>query len=168
MAGRKRNTSRRSKSASSRGSKSRPLKNPRQSKPLTGKEKYDRRVERALAKGKTRQQARGHKPKEHVERREREIEEGKITWSQNKAIDKFYARFNPKGDKDSPTLDRLKEWAGEVGYNQFIKYRATWDGIRKQYLEAQGKGTWVEMDWEVFETMFPDLEIDDADWLFYH
>lgn len=38
------------------------------------KEEYKRRIAKALSEGRTRQQGRGHKPREHIIRRQREIE----------------------------------------------------------------------------------------------
>lgn len=135
------------------------------------KAEYARRVKSALAKGKTRQQARGHQAKEHVIRREREIEEGKVTWAQRKAIEKFHASFDPKGQKPSVSANTMIDWAGEVGYDKFVKYRKLWTALHNQYMDRGGqRSKYSERTREEIEYMFDDLDLpdDDPEWLFYH
>lgn len=61
---------------------------------------YRRRIERAEARGKTRQQARGHKTKEHVIRKRREMSEaartGKLTSPQRQKIKAFLREQEPR------------------------------------------------------------------------
>jgi len=47
---------------------------------------YEKRIERGMAKGLTRQQARGHKPKEHIERKAKEIARYGMTTAQRAAL----------------------------------------------------------------------------------
>lgn len=63
------------------------------------KAEYARRIARAEAAGKTRQQARGHKPKEHIERARRSkikygVSPGTLTKWRNKAKDRLLAIYD--------------------------------------------------------------------------
>jgi len=82
---------------------------------------YRRRIERAEAKGLSRQQARGHKAKEHVFRNAREIEKTGFTNSQSRTIYKWYGRQ----DKHTQSLfdaDEIKEHFAE-NYEGFKHFR---------------------------------------------
>ena len=59
--------------------------------PRPGETAYQRRIRLALAKGKTLQEARGHKTREHVPRRERELREGETTYQRGE-IKRFAQR----------------------------------------------------------------------------
>jgi hypothetical protein len=85
---------------------------------------YRRRLERNLAKGLTRQQARGHKEREHLIRKQREIREGKLTSSQKSSIKKF-ADKQARRTLDSVTDLKLKiiTWTERYGYDKFIAVR---------------------------------------------
>lgn len=102
-------------------------------------------VRRARKAGKkpTRQLARGHKPKEHIVRKERELKKhGGITSQQVKAIQSFIARFNANGYKDIPTEEDLVEFVRERGYDAFVGYRKIWDAARRTYVAELADGTW--------------------------
>jgi hypothetical protein len=116
---------------------------PRAAKPRDFKAEYGRRIARALEKGKTRQAARGHKPQEHIARREREKAENGVTGSQLKTIRAFLKRFNSPDYKDMPTEADLVEFVQERDWEAFKLYVKTWDAVRRKYLKAEKSGTLV-------------------------
>lgn len=98
------------------------------------KAEYQRRIERALAAGKTRQAARGHKPQEHKLRAERERAKGGLTSAQVRIIRAFHARFDAMGQKRTPTASDMIAYARQHGYGAFIAYREHWNDLRRNYL----------------------------------
>lgn len=106
---------------------------------------YEARLIRAVRKARkegrkpTRQSARGHKPKEHVIRKQREIERNKVSSSQIEAVQSFLRRFNEPAYKGIPDEDDLVEYIRSYGYEAFTEYRKRWDKVRQEYLRAQRK-----------------------------
>ena len=145
---------------------------PSQSKPRDFKAEYARRIARALEKGKTRQQARGHKAHEHIERREREKSQNEgLTNDQVRSIRKWYSRFNPNQRKPEPDIEDVIDFAREQGYPQFGEYRKVWDAARRTYLREQSKGTYSSRGLSYLE-MLTDMagvrSHGDIEWLYYH
>lgn len=130
--------------------------------------KYRQRIERGLAKGKSRQEARGHRPGEAAERREREREEIGVASSDRKAIQNFLRRFNPVGFKALPTEEDLTDWVRENGYEQFQIYRVTWDAARRAYLREQANGTYASRGMGYLEGLTEAAGVEDVQWLYYH
>lgn len=102
---------------------------------------YARRVARAMAKGKTKQAARGHKPKEHIERIAKERKRhGGLSQSDLKQVRSFLREFR-KGagneKKGGPTEAALVEYIQDNGIKAFHWYRAKWRGLRAEYKAAQ-------------------------------
>jgi hypothetical protein len=148
---------------------------------------YRRRVERGEAKGKSRQEARGKRAGEHIERKRREIAKTGLTSSRKASIDKFarkQANRAGSGDPDE-AVKRLRQWVAEKGFDRFRELRATVDRRHRQKRER----SWIEVerggrtarahisvggnvadmqgDFEDFE--LPDMpDADDFGWLFYH
>jgi hypothetical protein len=105
--------------------------------------KYRARIERGLARGKSRQAARGHVAKEHVVRKERERERLGIARSENDSIRRWYRRtFNPRGDAGKPSEETVVEVASKRGYPWFQRYRAKWEVIRRNYRREVRAGTY--------------------------
>ena len=149
-----------------------PPRKTRQTKPRDYKAEYARRIANALKKGKTRQADRGHKPKEHIERREREKRENEgLTLDNIRSIRRWYERFNPRGVKESPSVDEVIEFAQQNGYNHFAEYRKTWDAARRVYLREQSTGKYSSRG-EGYLQMFADMagimSHGDIEWLYYH
>lgn len=94
---------------------------------------YRRRIERAEAKGLTRQAARGHKPREHVRRAEYQRKQhAGLTTPQMRAIKNFYE--NPEyTQKRYVKLKDLEYLAVVNGYAAFQEYRAAWRKANKSY-----------------------------------
>lgn len=104
---------------------------------------YEARLIRAVRKARkqgkkpTRQAARGHKVKEHVIRKEREIATRKISSSQIDAVKSFLKRFNAPAYRGVPSEEDLVDYIRQFGYDAFISYRKRWDAVRQEYLKAQ-------------------------------
>lgn len=138
-------------------------------KPLSAlSPKYRQRIERALAQGKTRQQARGHRPGEARERREREREEIGVAGSDRDAIRAFLRRFNPFGFKDIPSEEDLTDQVRENGYSWFQNYRMVWDQARRKYLAELKAGTHVSRGMGYLEFLASEAEAPEVQWLYYH
>lgn len=83
---------------------------------------YARRKAQGRAKGKTTQEARGHKPREHIARAKREFDQamqGGLTTYERGQIKKLAGDIAPmvRGSNAADINDRLKRWAqGQGGY----------------------------------------------------
>jgi hypothetical protein len=105
----------------------------RGSKPLSPA--YAARLAQGKAKGLTPQQARGHEPREHIERRRREKEKyGGVTLPQKRKIEAFVdfqakRRGRPDADQRAEDKRELVSWVkqkeerGEPGYREFARMR---------------------------------------------
>lgn len=135
------------------------------------KESYARRVAKGIAAGKTRQQARGHKKAEHVERAKREAEEQGVTSAQLKSIRSFLERFNPHSYKDVPTEEDLVELVQDRDYATFQTYRKIWDAARRAYVRERDDGTYESRGFGYLvslTTMATVRPQGEEPWLYYH
>jgi hypothetical protein len=128
---------------------------------------YRRRIERALAQGKTRQEARGHHAGEARERREREREERGIASSDRKSIEAWFRRWNT-GEKKELQLEELLEWVSENGYPAFQNYRDTWNAARRTYIAEMKGGVWASRGLGYLESLADTAGVPDASWMYYH
>lgn len=126
---------------------------------------YRRRIERAEAQGKTRQQARGHRAQEHVHRREREKEELGLTREQMRAIHRWCDRYpNERRDSD----DVIAEAIDQGGYDWFVNYRDVWNAARRAYLRSQVEGSYASKG-EGYLQMLAELgRVPELSWMYYH
>ncbi len=132
------------------------------------KAEYARRIARALEKGKTRQQARGHRPQEHVYRREREVEQEGLTKAQQRVVFDWAAkRLYATKDHELEPFD-VVEWAKNVGYDQFKQYRHVWDAARRQYLREVRNGSYASRGMGYLSMLTEKAGVDDLSWLYYH
>lgn len=130
--------------------------------------KYAQRVASGIARGKSKQQARGKPVREHVERAKREVEAKGITDAQLKAIRSFLSRFNPKEYKDIPTEDDLVEFVQGEGYPRFQLYRTVWDAARKAYLRELSEGTYASRGMPYLWHLQGAAKAPDERWMYYH
>jgi len=128
------------------------------------KAEYARRIARNLEKGKTRQQARGHKPREHIERREREVEELGIARDQDRRIRDWCRRYK----NETRDEDEVVEMAISKGYNWFKTYRDTWNAARREYLRALKDGSYASKGLTYLEMLASMSEVEEISWLYYH
>lgn len=131
---------------------------------------YEKRLIRSVKKGKTRQQARGHKAKEHVERKAREKQKrGGLTSREESVIIRWHGEtFNPKGYREVPSEDDLLDWSREKGYDAFKLYRKTWDDKRREYLAQLKEGSWESLGMGEIYRLTEQAKADDYRWLYYH
>lgn len=129
-----------------------------------GKARYQRRLANAIAAGKTRQQARGHKAGEAKARRLRETASGGLTTRQRGEVKAFAVR---QAGRDGRSEDRaaadLLSWTLRRGWDAFKALRAEQRLAAKMGIMPQG---WLE-------ATIADLGGDDDDppekfWLYYH
>jgi hypothetical protein len=92
---------------------------------------YARRVAKGQAAGRTRQAARGHKPKEHVVRAERERRERGITSYEETRIRKWGEKRAAK-NKDLRVQD-LVDWSSAHGYRAFKALKRQQEAAHRQY-----------------------------------
>jgi hypothetical protein len=93
---------------------------------------YRRRIERAEAAGKSRQEARGHKSKEHVARRERELRAALTTYERGQ-VKKFAEKQAKRmGAEPGEVAAKLRRWAEVHGYDRFRQYRQKVADLGKQ------------------------------------
>lgn len=130
-------------------------------------EAYRRRIERAEAAGKTRQQARGHKEKEHIARKERELREattGKLTTYQKQQMRKYVLKQAEKSRSTSDDLqevwDDYKDFFFDKGYEWFLRLRT-----QHRALVKRGRGAVGNM--EQLEALAANLD-SEAWMLYYH
>lgn len=117
-----------------------------------------------MARGKTRQQARGHKKEEHIERREKEREAYGLTQSEIRSIRTFCERY-PNKDRD---VDEVVDWYRELGYESFKTYRDTWNAARLQYQREQKAGTYASRGEGYLNYLTEQSEASSVEWLYYH
>lgn len=138
---------------------------------------YRKRIENAMAKGKTRQQARGHKTGESKIRREKEMSRYGITSSEKGQITKFFNVVNSRlKPEDKIEYEKfLGRWRGS--YDEFKRYKAKINEMHKQWLampsnlkyDARGDLT-LDIAAQPFyrEIIGGDFYFVDNRWFFYH
>lgn len=135
-------------------------------KPLS--ESYRKRIERGLLKGKTLQQSRGHKAQEHVERKEREIEQFGLTRSQLRAVkDWSERRQNLIKDHDFEVQEVI-DITIVNGFDWFLNYRKIWNAARHTYIVENRRGTYASRGMTYLEELTRQSEAPELSWLYYH
>jgi len=128
------------------------------------KAEYARRIARATAAGKTRQQARGHRPGEARERKAREREEFGLSGSEVRSIRAWCERFQNEGRS---TEDVIEE-ARANGYAWFVNYRNVWNSARRTYLAENRAGTYASRGLGYLELLAGMAAVEDIAWVYYH
>jgi len=125
---------------------------------------YQRRIAKAMERGKTRQQARGHKPGEHIIRKEREIKELGLTRAQIKSIRQWGYKYKNSDRNIDDVIDRARE----QGYESCQQYRKIWNAARRKYLKELEDGTYINGEMPYLLALTTWAEVENYKWLYYH
>lgn len=129
---------------------------------------YAKRIASALARGKTVQEARGHRPGEARARKVREREQHGISSYDEKSIRHWVNySFNPHNWKDIDA-DEVIEWAQQHGYEAYRLYRDTWWDARRTYLRELRAGEYETRQIGYLEAITATAGVEDLSWLYYH
>jgi hypothetical protein len=134
---------------------------------------YRRRVERAEAAGKSRQVARGHKAREHVDRRQREKSkaetEGVLTSAERAYARRIGREFGPRaGDDPDDAAGMAVAFMRRVGAAHFkLQVRRQREAARR-YRATQANRTYVSLGMGLLESWSADDGFPDVRWYFYH
>lgn len=129
------------------------------------KAEYAKRIARNLEKGKTRQQARGHREREHIHRAEREREEFGLTRANIASIERWHNAYVNNEKRD---LEELIDETRENGYAWFVNYRDVWNESRRKYLREQRTGTYIPGGPSYLELLASLEVVPDIQWAYYH
>jgi hypothetical protein len=132
---------------------------------------YRKRIENAMKKGKTLQQARGHRAQEHVHRKRREEAATGLSNAQDRAVFLWAVKRNHwvsgrvRNDEEFIDPQEIVDWKIENGYDAFKEYRNTWEAERKAYIR---RGYSINKDIGALQMGADTLGIEDVSWLYYH
>lgn len=129
---------------------------------------YKRRVEKALLKGKTLQQARGHKPQEHIERKLHEIERYGLTKPQIRAVREWAERRKSQVKDHDFDVDELLDITIENGFPWFLEYRKIWNAARQTYLTENRRGSYISRGEGYLQDLTDRASAPEVSWLYYH
>lgn len=138
-------------------------------KPLSAN--YRRRIEKALQQGKTLQQARGHKAREHITRREHKLEREENAGLTNDQVREIFAWGERRSflikDSDMDGMDYVHA-AQRSGWKWFTNYRKVWNAAYAKYLHDAKSGVWISKGMGYLEMLTAKAEAPSVSWLYYH
>jgi len=124
---------------------------------------YRARLERNLAKGKTRQQARGHKEKEHVERNIKEKAKTGLTSSQKQAIKKFSQKQALRSNK---TAAEIQKTITRLVRDEYWKFTAIQKvQLRLEAMKRRNPNKNLRDEWQRQTELLADM-LDDSELLY--
>jgi hypothetical protein len=124
---------------------------------------YRARLERNLAKGKTRQQARGHKVKEHIEREKKEKQKTGFTSSQKQQIKKFSQKQAHRSNKSATQIEKT---ITDLVRNEYWKFAAIQKvQLRLEQMKRRNPNKSLREEWQRQTEMLADM-LDDSELLY--
>lgn len=125
---------------------------------------YRRRIERAEAQGKTRQQARGHTAHEHIERAQKEREELGLSRAEIESIRRWVRSYKNESRAEEDVISEARD----RGYVWFQDYRAGWNAVRRQYIRELKHGKWASRGEGFLASLTDQWEVPEMSWAYYH
>jgi hypothetical protein len=117
---------------------------------------YRRRIERGLAKGKTRQGARGKKAGEHIIRKRKETALGGLPSSQRRAVEKFVraqaersAAIEKEAEIDALVINAIA-WVTTNGFERYTEARKAQQARERAYARNQAS-SWANEDYNTWK-----------------
>lgn len=129
---------------------------------------YRKRLERGILKGKTVQQARGHVEREHIVRKEREIEKFGLTKPQLRAVKDWATRRQGIIKDHDFEVDEVVAITITNGFDWFLNYRKIWNAARHTYIVENRRGTYASRGMSYLQSLTDDANAPELSWLYYH
>ena len=131
--------------------------------------RYRARIERAMSRGKSRQEARGHRPGEARRRREREREESGLSSGEIATIRRWYKnKYNPTNQDGKPDLETVEEEFRTEGYDAFKRWQSVWNRTRRKYLAERKARTYASRGLQYLKELASEAGVPEPAWLYYH
>lgn len=130
-----------------------------------------------MARGKSRQEARGHRIGEHARRSDREREEEGLSGDEARAIRSWTRRrAETIHDRTSDPEDFVQFFKENGGYEGFLQYKYVWTRTRTKYVNVMNSspaeytsyGRKRKSIGESLEALADEAGVDDLSWLYYH
>lgn len=146
---------------------------------------YAARLARGEAAGKSPQASRGHKPREHVERKAKEIARGGLTTSQKQAVKRFAEKQAERRGKPWD-IAAFQDTVRRKGWDAFVELRTRISKahrdykagriVKKRVRVSKGSGrarvrfeqSSPSVNWQWMDDLSADWELPDDDMMFYH
>lgn len=129
---------------------------------------YRKRLESGLLKGKTVQQARGHKRQEHIQRKLKSGQGPGIADKRERFIFQWFAmRDFEIADWTGDPVDQTRI-AVSRGWDWFKNYSKTWEALREQYLREMREGSYASKGMGFLDYLLASTGAPEYSWLYYH
>lgn len=126
---------------------------------------YAKRLVRGLRLGKTRQQSRGHRPREHVTRAQNAQAEGRLTSAQKQRIARFAKTQSKRENSDYTNMrEAMLSFAEQDGFEKISEIMTEQRNLARSYKRSDHQAIFTGMS--NFEERFPD--VPDISWMYYH
>lgn len=131
---------------------------------------YIKRIQSGLLKGKTLQQARGHKPQEHIERkRQHEPTQGPGVGDKRQTyiFQWFVKRDFEIADWEIDPVEGTK-YASMKGWEWFLNYSKIWEDTRETYISELKAGRYASRGLGHLQYLTDTANAPEMSWLYYH
>lgn len=121
-----------------------------------------------MARGKTRQEARGHRAGEARQRAERVRAEFGLSENEVRSIRTFVNRRGRLIHDATADPEEVIEYFRTRGYDAFKVYRDQFNLTLATYIRQQRAGTYVEGGIGYLELVTAQAGVEDLAWMYYH